>query len=66
MLQVKMVRQIKDLNRQEIKMSSLPKSEKLTAQKKVFVRALSHTNFEEPNELLSYTKALLCVIYYNN
>ena len=51
-----------DLNCQETKVSSLLKSEKLFALKKEFVRAPSHTIFEEPNELLSYTKALLCVI----
>ena len=62
MWQVKIVRQIKDHNCQETKVSSLLKSEKLFAQKKEFVRAPSHTIFEEPNELLSYTKALLCVI----
>ena len=55
MWQVKTVRQIKDLICKEIKMSNLLKSEKLIAKKRVFVRALSHTNFEEPNELLSYT-----------
>ena len=64
MWQVKMVRQIKDHKSQETKMSSLHKSENLTALKKEFVRETSHTIFEEPNELLSYTKALLCVIYY--
>jgi hypothetical protein len=55
MWQVKTVHQIKDLMCKEIKMSSLLKSEKLIAKKRVFVRTSSHTIFEEPNELLSYT-----------
>lgn len=64
MLQVKTLRRAKVPNNQEIKVSSLLKSENPLTHKKVFVRALlaSHTNFEEPNELLNYKKALLCVI----
>ena len=64
MWQVKTLRKIKEHNCQETKVSSLLKSENLTALKKEFVRETSHTIFEEPNELLSYTQALLCVIYY--
>ena len=55
MWQVKTVLQIKDLNCQETKVSSLLKSESLIAHLKVFKRAASHTIFEEPIELLSYT-----------